>query len=154
MPPPLSWAVLQWLRDTCLAGIRVDAGYYTDAGAQVHLEPVSLDESDPYPALWVYEDDTDTIDPGQRVDVDDVQITIDCAVRGSVETAHQRAHLARADIRRALRHKPRDLPLGVLSLEVLRAAILPRAEDHRGTPYTLCQVVVRARLAGSASPAD
>lgn len=152
MSAPLSWQLLEWLRDNALARIRTANGYHTDAGAQITLEPVSLDEGDPYPAIWLYEDDTETFEPGPA-GVFDLHITCECAIKGSSVDSHRRAHRVRSDLLRALPRKPAGMPNGVLGFEITRSRILPRAEDERGLPYTIVHVVMRARLADEAPPA-
>jgi hypothetical protein len=152
MSEPLSWQLLQQLKEK-LERISVVNGYHTDAGANVRLEVTAIDEHADYPAIWLWEDEGEILGDGSSFTADEVQIFVECALKGDDTSAHQRAHRVRKDLRRALPRQAAGLISGVGRLAVTSARILPRAASDRGAPFIFVQVVLRASLAETVTPA-
>ncbi len=109
---PVPWAILELVR-ACLQTVRKSAGYRTDIGRDVRLEPAPFDPSDAprltlYPLTSVFPDDARSV--GER----GFSFVVEALVPVRSDNAQQRIVEAMADIEDALagfEQAPLALPL-------------------------------------------
>lgn len=151
MAEPLTWQILEWLRDR-LRAIRIADGYHTDLGAgQFSLDGEQVDEALPVTTIDGGAVATIPEKSGSRRTTSALSITIEYSVPVAVgASAKKLAHRARADIVRVLNQPARFAPVGVGGASVIGSQILP---TESGAAAIVAQVTARAVLSESASPA-
>jgi hypothetical protein len=111
MSTPKTWDLIAAVK-TCLQSILVSGGYYTDAGANVTLEPSQEPDSSSALLCVFLDGTTQPTDPAVRRIGRQVSIMVVGKITADQDSAQQKQHELLADIERAMSNQQKQFPLG------------------------------------------
>lgn len=139
---PLTWQAIQFIGAE-LAVVRKAAGYHTDAGQRVLLEPVQVEDDSA--CLLVGMRDLRLTEVATRLRQHEFTVVVEAVTPASVLDAEAQAHRAIADVLRVFPSSPRDvvLPGGSGHIAAEAADVLQRRD---GVGAAVGQVRLNVRL--------
>jgi hypothetical protein len=154
---PLTWTILQSLKAR-VETISVDAGFYTDLGANVSLEAFRAADilqgaSELVRIVSMSDALTDAEPPkgrsGPRSIAGSMDGFVEYVIPAARPDAHRQAHRGRADLVRVLRDDPRLWAPGVRGFSITGRQML---EQPDGLPVVVAQISWRADIYEATPP--